>query len=314
MDYAERFVVVCSAGIGVTLLGGWNLAVRPTSLVGRFLAPLVVAAGIVGMTTTLLVPLNHSLLTGGIVLATAGLMALTRPVSQAVRAALLLVDRKAATGILTLATGITAIIAGVITYTQADEERIEREMGILTMADHPPSVPLTDVHARTDRGTPIELRQIATPRSNEELANLENEVLATMPTATKLIRRQPADDVCNCHGWTFTGGRYWIGSDAVKSILAENGYQPVQNPQAGDVVVYTADDLVIHTGIVRYVERDMPTLIESKWGWMGVYLHPVEVSLYGQNYHYYRTSRSTHQVAGFASPADAPAAQTSINP
>jgi len=46
------------------------------------------------------------------------------------------------------------------------------------------------------------------PRARVELAALENRFLVANHTGDRLIRRQPADDRTNCHGWVFTGGRY----------------------------------------------------------------------------------------------------------
>ena len=67
----------------------------------------------------------------------------------------------------------------------------------------------------------------------------------------------------------------------------------------GDLVVYrTADTgLVAHAAVVRYATDGMPTLVEGKWGWMGVFLHPIDRSPYGTNYACYRSPRATHQLA-----------------
>ena len=41
---------------------------------------------------------------------------------------------------------------------------------------------------------------------------------------TALIRTDEADVRYNCHGFVFTGGRYWIRGGYVEHILKDNGY------------------------------------------------------------------------------------------
>jgi len=51
---------------------------------------------------------------------------------------------------------------------------------------------------------------------------------------------------------------------------------------------------VIHTGLVRFVDDDGVILIESKWGPLGVYLHPPEAQPWGHDFTFYRSPRPGH--------------------
>jgi hypothetical protein len=110
-----------------------------------------------------------------------------------------------------------------------------------------------------------------------------------------VIRRRPPADRCNCHGWVFAGGKYWVNPDQVEHILDDNGYQPISEPRLGDLAIYrNSADTIIHTAVVRAICDDGIVLVEGKWGWMGVFLHPVGESCYGKNYGFYRSDRSGH--------------------
>ncbi|MCS6975841.1 MAG: hypothetical protein NZM31_02370 [Gemmatales bacterium] len=148
---------------------------------------------------------------------------------------------------------------------------------------------------QTDRGTPISLYSCDEPMDwlAGEAANVEAEFL------NKVIRVEPANSRYNCHGWTFTGGRYHIrGSDAWR-ILQENGYYEVSDPQPGDVIAYwTHDQTLTHTGIVKFTDGQGLVVIESKWDLMGRYLHAPEVQPYSDRYTYLRTDRGSNLVHG----------------
>jgi hypothetical protein len=107
----------------------------------------------------------------------------------------------------------------------------------------------------------------------------------------------PPSEVCNCHGWVYTGGRFAIQSRFIPTLLADNGYEEVLEPQADDLVIYRAESgSVEHTGLVRMVGDDGLVLVESKWGPLGVYLHPVESQPYGTGHKFYRSPRAGHLV------------------
>jgi hypothetical protein len=114
-----------------------------------------------------------------------------------------------------------------------------------------------------------------------------------------VIRRGPAGDHSNCYGWLFANDRYWVAESAMDTILADNSYALVADPQPGDLVVYRRSDTgsPTHAAVVRYATAGMPLLVEGKWGWMGVFLHPVDRSPFGANFTCYRTPRATHQLA-----------------
>ena len=42
-----------------------------------------------------------------------------------------------------------------------------------------------------------------------------------------VTRVAPVDPACNCHGWVFTGGRFWVSGEDVPRILEDNGYRRV---------------------------------------------------------------------------------------
>ena len=50
-----------------------------------------------------------------------------------------------------------------------------------------------------------------------------------------MIARAKPDATHNCHGWLFTGGRYWVAGDQVEDILADNGYAQVWEGDGGAV-------------------------------------------------------------------------------
>jgi hypothetical protein len=72
----------------------------------------------------------------------------------------------------------------------------------------------------------------------------------------------------------------------------------VTDPRPGDLAIYRDSKEISHTGIVRAIVNGMPPLVEGKWGWMGVFLHPVGDSIYGGKYTYYRSPREGHLLAG----------------
>ena len=103
-----------------------------------------------------------------------------------------------------------------------------------------------------------------------------------------------------CHDWVFTGGRYTLTGDP-QAILEDNGYAEVQLPRAGDLAVYRdqSSGTLMHTGVVRSVGEGGAVLVESKWAWMGRYLHPAGVYCYpGAVCTFYHSARSGHLLRG----------------
>src|SRR5688572_15281820 len=89
----------------------------------------------------------------------------------------------------------------------------------------PPTQPSERGRATTDRGTRITLKEVTAPRDPGELNAPEEKTLRESPYRTHVIRRSGATDASNCHGWVFTGGKFYLDPDAVELILKENGYQ-----------------------------------------------------------------------------------------
>src|SRR5262249_2486744 len=151
----------------------------------------------------------------------------------------------------------------------------------------PPSVPSRAVRGNTDRGTVIPLREVTAARPPAVVEGNEERAFHNQWYTNQLIHRGPADERTNCHGWVFTGGRFWVPGDAVGLILSENGYQQVSDPQPGDLAVFhNSSGQFTHTAVVRYIAEGMPVLIEGKWGRGSVYLHPVDHSIYGKEFVY----------------------------
>src|SRR5262249_16159325 len=120
-----------------------------------------------------------------------------------------------------------------------------------------------------------------------------------------------ATEQSNCHGWIFTAGKFNIPGDEVELILKENGYQPISDPHPSDLVVYRTRQGVAHTAIVRSVTEGHPVFVERKWGNLGLFLHPVDKSVYGPGYPFYRSHRLGHLLAGMC--GTAPAVQHSTS-
>lgn len=211
-------------------------------------------------------------------------------------------------GLMALA-GLGIAVASVVHYEVREEEAISQSMADLEfLSGPPPSRTPERVRATTDRGTLVPLMETAEARSEQQLRAYEEKVLQSEVCRNTIIRRQPVDDRSNCHGWVFTAGQFWITGRVVDLILNENGYQPVTEPQPGDLAVYRDHDnsAVLHTALVRYVTAGMPVLVEGKWGATGVYLHPADKSIYGSKPSYYRSPRPGHLLVGLGGPSAGP--------
>lgn len=151
---------------------------------------------------------------------------------------------------------------------------------------------------RTDQGTPIALYRCEDPMPwlAGEAARLEAEYL------NKVIRVEAANPSYNCHGWTFTGGRFHIRGSEALIILRENGYYEVSDPQPGDVIAYWVnnDQTLCHTGVVKFTDGQGLVVIESKWDLLGRYLHAPEVQPYSQHFTYFRTVRGSNLLSGLS--------------
>jgi hypothetical protein len=195
--------------------------------------------------------------------------------------------------------GLAVFVGAVARDDARHRAALDGDTAWMVKVGHQPDVePAAGVQARTDRGYPVVLGAAVRPRAPAALAAREAEVLAGLPTAAVSFRRGPASDACNCHGWVFAGGRYWVGPADVTAILAGNGYAPVDAPRPGDLAVYRRDGEIVHTAIVRMTGPGLPVLVEGKWAWLGVYLHPAGQSTFGPDVGYYRSPRAGHRLAG----------------
>ncbi len=199
------------------------------------------------------------------------------------------------------AAGLSVALGAVAWHEYATIAAADRaSLDLTALTERPPTRPAA-ARVVTDRGTTVAVMEATDPRARGEMAAIEERFLDGDNVRNRLIRRQPASDVSNCHGWVFTGGRFWVGGAEVDNILTENGYVAITTPRPGDLAVYRQDGAVVHTAVVRYVTAGMPVLVEGKWGTTGVYLHDVDGSVYGTGYTYYRADRATHVLAGLGS-------------
>ncbi len=128
------------------------------------------------------------------------------------------------------------------------------------------------------------------------------------------IRLTAADGASNCAGWVFTGAHHLMQCCDVNLILEDNGYQQVKEPRVGDLVIYrNNNDVITHAGCVAVILNGTQPMVESKWGYQGVFLHLPEVRLLeqtgpsielaGSNHHLLLTSPPPADVG--AHPAEA---------
>jgi hypothetical protein len=197
--------------------------------------------------------------------------------------------------------GASLLVFGVTSIDQSGN--FEDLQTLARLENLPKPATRAVAYAHSDCGSAIALRIATDDRPPDRLQEFEQNVLQEHHWTDHVIRKLPATDDCNCHGWVFAGGHYWLEADDVECILSENGYQAMTAPQIGDLVIYRNDaGAISHSGIVRAVLQDGVPIIESKWCWMGVFLHQVGDTDYGSNFTYYRTDRGSHLMAGL--PAD----------
>lgn len=187
---------------------------------------------------------------------------------------------------------------GAVQYDLALARQVDADSAAIELAGDPRTL-VPAGRTATDAGRLVELMTTATPRTAGEMAQADRRWAADPIWQGTAVRRGPAADTSNCHGWVFTGGRYLIRGASVPGILADNGYRPASDPRAGDLVIYSGSSgSVDHTAVVRAVADDGTVLVEGKWGSLGVYLHTAEGSPYGTRYTFYRSPRAGHLLAG----------------
>jgi hypothetical protein len=161
---------------------------------------------------------------------------------------------------------------------------------------------ITPSPARTDAGRLVRLREWVGPVPANWI-NKEHEArkVADAGLTGQFIRVAPPSLDCNCFGWVFTGGRYFLPDGDVPTIIKDNGYRPVSDPRPGDLALYADGfDDPMHAGVVVGTTREGVALVESKWGYVGArYIHPADTHLY-RRYRctYYRSPRPGHLLHG----------------
>jgi hypothetical protein len=202
-------------------------------------------------------------------------------------------------GLVTVGAGLLVVSAA--RFDAADAEAADADMAFMARVTWKPTVRQVTA-LTTDAGRPVYPWEALDPRPRAAVAAAEREVLATSGFPLSAIRRGPASDACNCHGWVFTGGRFWLTAEDVDVILADNGYRAVSDARPGDLVVYRSGGVIGHTAVVRSTGDGLGILVEGKWGWMSVFVHPVGESGYGQKYTFHRSSRVGHLLNGLSRP------------
>jgi hypothetical protein len=293
-EHVDRFVALFAAGSGLLVAGGLNLL--PLGRRGRAVAvglPCAAALAAVAAWGG-----GLSLAAGALALGLLpGLLFGARPL---VRLAAVLRRPAPRWGLIAVA-GLGVAVGSGFLFEVEEAAALDGELNDIDLDGAPPPLSEITPRAYTDRGTPVPLKLPLAPRATREVEDREIQFLARKQLNLGLIRQRPADDRTNCHGWVFTGGRYWVSGESIDQILRENGYREVTAPRPGDLAIYRAGDLPTHTAVVRYATAGLPVMVESKWSWMGVYLHAVDQSLYGREYKFYRPTRPGHLLAGLDS-------------
>lgn len=158
--------------------------------------------------------------------------------------------------------------------------------------------------AVTDAGRTIPLFAVPGDVTIRTLAK-ESSYFSSRQLDLSMIRTDAATPNYNCHGYVFSGGRFWVRGAFVEQILRENGYIATTIPRVGGVIVYRENGTgqVCHTGIVRMVLENGSVLIESKLGSCGRFLHPADQQPYPDtNWTYYHTNRGDHLLRGLTGP------------
>ena len=304
-DALDRMILLFATGLGLALLGGANAFLRNSSLAlrcGSSLGIIGLAAGTAFAATGLPlagIAVGSTLTTLSLVVSLAGSSWFARALTAAATAFRTPALRWATVAVLGLATAIGSVF-------QSEDEyfaNVDRQMAELESLTTPPPSDVPSARAVTDSGREIAIREAVAPRGDQELMALEAAIFSRPAVRDSVIRTQSGSDLTNCHGWVFTGGRFWITGSEVDRILTENAYQVITDPHPGDLVVYRSGTNVLHTALVRYVTEGLPVLVEGKWGCSGIYIHPVDKSVYGTEFQYYRSTRSGHLLVGMYSTA-----------
>jgi hypothetical protein len=167
--------------------------------------------------------------------------------------------------------------------------------------------------AITDAGRPVRVFVLPQDHDDAALSEYDKGFMEKSIFRQRILRLAGPDARTNCFGWVFTGGRFWIRkSEEVDAILQDNDYHEVPAPQAGDLAVYRGPDgRVSHVGVVRVADEEGLVLIESKWSWLGLFVHRPEDQCYSTDCTYYRSPRRSHLLRGLESDSETTASSAS---
>ncbi len=120
---------------------------------------------------------------------------------------------------------------------------------------------------------PLRTSRISKTSPSGRIGDLQPGIMFTddgRPFDAYTNRGDPGFDV-NCHGFTFTRGRgdFWIDDSQVDRILVGDNYSRVSTPAVDDVAIYRQNGNVVHSGIVRSVNEQGETMVESEFGSSG---------------------------------------------
>jgi hypothetical protein len=298
-----ELIVLCSAAGGLVLLGLCRLFLANQSRSLRYAAAIgfgiLATAGplLAGYSTAALVPFTC------VSVASLILAALASPrLARAVATGLRHFGKSEFQAAFLSALGGTLLVASIVRFERGERDALDRDLAFMDeVTSRPPLTASKTLQVTTDAGRAITVWDATINRTAQQATATEHRMLADFGLGERLIRTGPASEVTNCHGWVFAAGEHWISNDDVELILADNGYRAISQPQTGDLAIYRQNGKVVHSAIVRTLAENGSTLVESKWGWMGSFIHLANDSCYGQSITYYRAPRVGHTLAGIDS-------------
>jgi hypothetical protein len=150
----------------------------------------------------------------------------------------------------------------------------------------------------TNRGATVETLSSGAPPLDPDVSEPAADAqLSSMNLLTKVTKLKPPTNDYDCHGFTFLGGDRWINDGEVEAILKDNGYSVTAAPVVGDIVVYRSGGNITHSGVIVGVSGTTVTLVESKWGRLGLYRHaPADVPPTYGLWMAYHTDRGSHRL------------------
>lgn len=309
-------VVLFGAGIGLMLVGATHFFLGARSLAVR--APVLIGcAGSAALLPALLISSTQAIAAATITLGALAVMATvgSHRFGAGLQAISRFLCKPIGQGSVLCLAGIGLMLGSYVHFFNAEEASVDDDMAFMTeLLANPPLTPANAPSLMTDAGNEIAIRSPEQVRARGEVESIERRLLVSAGYSERVIRVAPASDVSNCHGWVFTGGKYWISPEAVAQILNDNGYQPVSDPRPGDLTVYRNSGSIAHTAVVRANNSEAGILVEGKWGWMGVFLHRVGDSCYGKEYTFYRGPRDGHHLVAASRPEGQPTRGNSNTP